>query len=162
MRPDVLLFPVLVAGVSHSAIGAQLSGACQPVFAAMEKTMQVDHATTTTRAGQSIHGITVGGVNYLQLQGVWKKSPITVQDNIDRSRENLKNAKEHSCKPLPDSTVSGVAVTNYATHTVGDAVIDNTISIDKRTGLAVMVTTDIKDGSHMVTQYTYGGIKAPI
>jgi hypothetical protein len=162
MRRNILLVPVL-AVVSASAVGAQLSGACQPVFAAMEKTIQADHATTSTRAGESFHGITVGGVTYLQVQGVWKKSPTSVQDNIDRSRENLKNATEYSCKPLPDSMVGGVAVVNYATHTVGDAVIDNTISIDKRTGLAVMVTTDIKDnGNHLVTQYTYGGIKAPI
>jgi hypothetical protein len=162
MRRNILLVPVL-ALASASAVGAQLSGACQPVFAAMEKTMRADHATSTTRAGESLHGITVGGVNYLQMQGVWKKSPMSVQDNIDRSHENLKNATEYSCKPLPDSTVNGVAVANYATHTVGGAVIDNTISIDRRTGLAVTVTTDIKDsGSHVVTQYSYSGIKAPI
>ena len=162
MRVNLLLVPVL-AVVSATAAGAQLSAACKPVFAAMEKTVQTDHGTTSTRSGQTIHGITAGGVNYLQIGDVWRKSRLSAQDNIERSRENLKDAKEYTCKPLPDSNVGGVAVANYATHTVGDVVIDNTISIDKRTGMAVTVTSDFKeDGTHVVTQYTYGGIKAPL
>jgi len=162
MRLRTILVLAFVA-LSVPAFGAELSAACKPVLAAMEKTLQTDHATVTTRGTTTMHGVTAGGVSYLQFSGVWKKSPMTPQENIKRSRENLQNAREYSCKPLPDSMIGGVAVANFATHTDGDTVIDNTISIDKRTGLAVTVVTDMKDEHmHIVTQYTYGGIKAPM
>jgi len=162
MRLRIILFPAFVA-LSAPAFGADLSGACKPLMAAMEKTILTDHATTTTRGTLTMHGVTAGGVSYLQFNGVWKKSPMTPQDNIKQSRENLQNAKEYSCKPLPDSMIGGVAVANFATHTDGDTVIDNTISIDKRTGLAVTVVTDMKEEKmHVVTQYTHGGIKPPM
>ncbi|MEP7063331.1 MAG: hypothetical protein ABI881_13125 [Betaproteobacteria bacterium] len=104
---------------------------------------------------------------YVQVRGAWKKSPITVQAAIARSRENLKQAKEYSCKPLPDSVVDGVAVANFATHTISDdASIDGIVAIDKRSGLAVRVENNLRTGAatapHYVTQYSYRSIKAPI
>jgi len=164
MRWRMILVTTFVALFAPCSIGAELSAACKPLLAAMEKTLQTDHATVTTRGTQTVHGVTAGGISYLQFGGVWKKSPMTPQENIQQSRENLKNAKSYACKPLPDSMVGDGAVANFATHTDGEAaVIDNTISIDKRTGLAVTVVTDMKEGNmHLVTQYSYGSIKPPM
>jgi hypothetical protein len=166
MRAQVLIFTAFVL-MSTTAFAAALSPACEPVVAAMEKTLQTDHAMTTVSGAQTIQGITVDGVTYLQAGGAWTKSPISVKEMIDRSRENLTSAREYACKPMPDSSVGGVAVANYATHTVTeDVVVDGTVAIDKRTGLAVRVENGIKisggRGNHYATQYTYGGIKPPM
>ena len=165
MRFRIILAPTFVA-LSTSAFGAELSTVCKPLFATMEKSLQADHASTTTRGNDTIKGITVGGVNYLQIGGVWKKSPMSVQENLEQSRTNLKNAKEYTCKPMPDSIAGGATVANYSIRTVGEyAVVDTVIAIDKRTGMPVSVSSDIKsDGTsnHYVTQYSYSGIKAPM
>ena len=147
------------------AQGAELSGDCKPVAAAMEKSVQADHATTTTRGADTMQGITVGGAIYVQARGAWHKSPMTVQDNLAMSRENLKDAKEYSCKALPDSVVDGIPAANYATHTVnGDTVVDSRIAIAKATGLAVSVENRLSGDANavMVTHYRYGNVKAPI
>ncbi|MEO8976878.1 MAG: hypothetical protein ABI552_14115 [Casimicrobiaceae bacterium] len=149
------------------AFGAELSGACKPVLASMEKTISSDHATTTTRGTETVKGVTVGGAMYFQSSGKWRKSPMTAQAAIAQSRENLKDATEYSCKPLPDSVIDGVAVANFATHTVNDvSTNDGTVAIDKRSGLAVRVENNLKTGAasapHYVTQYSYGNIKAPM
>ncbi|MEO8848823.1 MAG: hypothetical protein ABI440_09385 [Casimicrobiaceae bacterium] len=147
--------------------GADLSVACKPVLASMEKTIAIDHATTTTAGTETVKGVTVGGSMYFQSRGTWRKSPMTAQAAIAQSRENLKNAKEYSCTPLPDSVVDGVAVANFATHMVSDdATNDGAVAIDTRSGLAIRVENNLKTGAanapHYVTQYTYGGIKAPM
>jgi hypothetical protein len=148
-----------------SARGADLSADCKPVFAAMEKSLQANHTTTTTHGADVMRGVTVDGTLYLQIGGAWRKSPISVQDNLAMSRENLKSAREYTCKALPDSVVDGTPVANYATHTVNDdAVIDSRIEIAKGSGLAVSVENQ-RAGEHgggLVTKYSYGNVKAPI
>ncbi len=148
-----------------AARGAELSAGCKPVFAAMEKSLQVNHTTTTTHGADVMRGVTVDGALYLQIGGAWRKSPISVQDNLAMSRENLKDAKEYTCTALPDSVVDGTPVANYATHTVNaDAVIDTRLSISKASGLAVSVENRRagETGGGLVTKYGYGNIKAPI
>ena len=145
--------------------GADLSADCKPVFAAMEKSLQVNHATTSTHGADVVHGVTVDGTVYLQMRGAWRKSPISVQDNLAMSRENLKDAREYSCKALPDSVVDGTPVANYATRTVNDdTVIDSRIAIAKDSGLAVSVENRRtgETGGDVVTKYSYGNVKAPI
>ena len=160
--------PVLIAALAAGAAaahGAELTAECRPLMAAMEKSIQTDHTTTTTHGAQVMKGVTVGGAIYVQSHGAWVKSPITVQDNLAMSRENLKDATEFSCKLLPDSVIDGTPVTNYATHNSSpDTVMDSRIAIAKGTGLAVRVENRPADdpGGTMVTTYSYGNVKAPI
>ena len=164
-RPAALaaVLPALFAlTIAH---GAELSGDCKPVAAAMEKSVQADHATTTTRGADTMQGITVGGAIYVQSKGAWHKSPMTVQDNLAMSRDNLKAAQEYSCKALPDSVVDGTAVANFTTHTVNSGtVVDSRIAIAKATGLAVSVENRLSGDANavMVTHYRYGNVKAPL
>jgi hypothetical protein len=165
VRPTAFALAALALCALKTVSAAELSAACKPVFAAMEKSLQANHTTTTTHGANVMRGVTVDGTLYLQVGGAWRKSPISVQDNLAMSRENLKGAKEYTCKALPDSVVDGTPVTNYATHTVSDdAVIDSLVAIAKGSGLAVSVenrrTGDA--GADMVTKYAYGNVKAPI
>ena len=159
---------MLLAGASPEGRAVELSSACRPVFVAMEKTVQSNHAitTTSTHGGDATRGVTVDGTAWLQVRGAWRKSPLTVQAMIDMSRENLKDAKEYSCKSLPDSVVDGTPVSNYATHDVSgdDDVIDSRVAIAKATGLAVSVENRIGGDASATTttHYTYGNVKAPM
>ena len=160
-----VLLAALALGASALAHGAELTAECRPLMAAMEKSIQTDHTTTTTHGTQVMKGVTVGGAIYVQSRGAWVKSPITVQENLAMSRENLKDATEFSCKTLPDSVIDGTPVTNYATHNASpDTVMDSRIAIAKGTGLAVRVENHPAGdpGGAMVTTYSYGNVKAPI
>jgi hypothetical protein len=155
----------LVAAIG-TATAAQLSPACGPIMSAMTKTLQADHATLTQINGQSTNGITAGGVNYLQIDGVWKVSPMTPRENQARSDENLRNAKSYVCQRLPDSSIDGIAVANYRTRTeTEEDVVESTISIAKSSGLAIQVTNEFGAGggskSQYTTRYSYTGIHAP-
>ena len=132
----------------------------------MTKTLKADHATLTQSDGHAINGITAGGVNYLQIDNVWKVSPLTPQENQARSEQNLRNAKSYVCQSLPDSSIDGVTVANYRTLTeTEDAVVESKISISKASGLAVQVENDLNAGgikkSHYTTRYSYDGVHAP-
>lgn len=139
---------------------------CTPVLKAMAKTLQTDHSAITQSGGRTSTGITAGGVDYLQIGGAWKVSPLSPQDNQKRSDENLRNAKTYTCQALPDSMIDGVTAANYRTRTESDdAVVDSTVSIAKRTGLALRVENDTDTGGgnrrHYITKYSYTGIQAP-
>jgi hypothetical protein len=140
---------------------------CTPVLKAMAKTLQTDHSASTQAGTRTSTGITAGGVDYLQIGGTWRVSPMSPQDNQKRSDENLRNAKTYTCQALPDSMIDGVAVANYRTHTEGeDAVVDSTVSVAKSTGLALRVESDIDAGggvkTHYTTRYSYTGVQAPV
>jgi hypothetical protein len=158
---------VSICGAAVAAANAAEPGpSCAPILSAMAKTLQADHATLTQSNGRTMNGITAGGVNYLQIDNVWKMSPLSPRDNQARSDENLRNAKSYVCQSLPDSSIDGVAVANYRTRTESDgSVVESKIAISKVSGLAIEVDNDLDSGgggkSHYSTRYSYTGIHAP-
>jgi hypothetical protein len=163
---SVLQSIAILCAATATAVAAEPGPACAPILGAMAKTLQVDHATITQSNGQMTHGITVGGVNYLQIGTVWTISPLSARDNQTRSAENLRNAKAYDCQSLPDSSIDGVAVANYRTRTeTEDAVVESKISLSKVSGLAIEVDNDLSSGerklSHYTTRYSYTAIHAP-
>ncbi len=160
------LFLAIAIFVTGTATAAVPGPACAPILSAMAKTLQVDHATVTQSNGQTTHGITAGGVNYLQTNSAWRVSPFSAKDNQLRSDENLRNAQSYTCQSMPDSNIDGVAVANYRTRTESDGtVVESKISISKASGLAIQVENDLASGdsmkSHYVTHYSYAEIHAP-
>lgn len=148
------------------AVSAEPGPGCTPILKAMAKTLLTDHSAITQNGGRTNTGITAGGINYMQIDGTWKLSPLSPQDNQKRSDENLRNAKTYTCQALPDSMIDGVTVANYRTRTESeDAVVDSTVAIAKSTGLALRVENNIDTGggtkTHYTTRYSYTGIQAP-
>src|SRR4029077_17928828 len=94
---------------SAAAFAAEPGPACAPILSAMAKTLVADHASLTQANGRTSNGITAGGVNFMQIDNVWRVSGLSPQENQARSNENLRNAKSYVCQSLPDSTVDGVA-----------------------------------------------------
>jgi len=168
MRSRALVpFLLALASAASAASGAAELGAdCKPPFSAMEKSLQADHTTVTTHGGDTMRGVTLGGQTWLQVHGAWRKSPVTPQQNIAMTRENLKDAKQFSCKALPDAVVDGTPVAVYATHTVSgdDDVMDSRVAVARSTGLVVSVEN--RQGGEatasLVTRYAYGNVKAPM
>lgn len=153
-------------GATAAATAAEPGPGCAPILSAMAKTLQADHATLTQSNGHTTNGITAGGVNYLQIGNVWSVSRLSPKDNQALSDENLRNARSYVCQALPDSSIDGVAVSNYKTRTeTEDGVVESKISISKTSGLAIQVDNDRNSGdgspSHYTTRYTYAGIHAP-
>jgi hypothetical protein len=156
----------ILGAATATTLAAEPGPACAPILSAMAKTLQVDHATLTQSNGKTMNGITADGVNYLQIDNVWKLSPLSPRDNQARSDENLRNAKAYVCQSLPDSSIDGVTVANYRTHTeTEEAVVESKISISKASGLAIEVQNDLSAGagnkSHYSTRYSYTGVHAP-
>ncbi len=148
------------------AVSAEPGPACTPILKAMAKTLLADHSAIAQEGDRTSTGITAGGINYLQIAGAWKASPLYPQDNQNRSDENLRNAKTYTCQALPDSVIDGVTVANYRTRTeTEDAVVDSAVAIAKSTGLALRVENTIDTGGgtkmHYITRYGYTGIQAP-
>jgi hypothetical protein len=159
-----LAIMITAAAASTTSIAAERIAACRPVLKAMARTLVADHASVTQSDGRTLNGITAGGINYLQIDGAWKASPLSPKDNQERSDENLRNAKLYVCQPLPDSTIDGVAVANYHTRTEAeDEVVESNIAISKASGLAIQVENNLagEKKSHYITHYSYTNIHAP-
>jgi hypothetical protein len=156
----------ILGAATATAVAAEPGPVCTPILKAMAKTLQADHVSLTQSNGQSMNGITAGGVNYLQIENVWKVSPLSPKDNQSRSDENLRNAKTYVCESLSDSVVDGVPVANYRTRTeTEDVVVESRIAISKVSGLAIEVDNVLASGgsskSHYSTRYSYSGVHAP-
>ena len=163
---SICLVPGIWAITVMSAVSAEPGPACAPILKAMAKTLLADHSAITQEGDRTSTGITAGGINYLQIGGTWKASPLSPQDNQKRSDENLRNAKTYTCQALADSVIDSVTVANYRTRTeTEDAMVDSTVSIAKSTGLALRVENTIDTGggtkTHYITRYSYTGIQAP-
>ena len=162
----VLAIAVAATGLAGASRAAELSAECRPIVAAIEKSLHTDHSTVASHGANTVHGVTVNGTTWLQMDGTWRKSPMTVEANIAMSRENLKGARSYTCKSLPDSVVDGKPVANWATHTVADDVTaDSRIAIAKGSGLVVSVENRHSGDAgpaDIVTHYDYADVKPPI
>lgn len=160
------LLVLATQGLACSASAAELSADCKPAVAAMEKSLVADHTIVATRGADTMRGVTVGGQSWIQVQGAWRKSPVSPKESAEMAHENLKGAKQFSCKALPDTVIEGTPVVVYATHTVSgdDDVMDSRVAISKATGLVVSVESRAggETGFGMVTHYGYGNVKAPM
>lgn len=154
---------LLALGVTVTPALAQTPAACKPVSAAMTKLLTTDHANVSTSRGITSQGITAGGVNYIQVRGVWRKSPMSPQDMLKQEEENIRNAKNYTCKALADEVVDGAPASVYTTHSESDAgVADAKVWISKSSGLPLKTEEDLETLGHVSIVYSYTNIHAPV
>jgi hypothetical protein len=167
-----MLLMGLLAAPWSLAIRAQSS--CKTVLDADDKKDATPYHAYVTRTTQmpgakseSNEAIFVGGVSYIQIKGVWKKSPYTAEQQHQKKLENRKNAKEISCKYLRDEPVSGELAHVYAAHTENEDVkSDATIWVSAVRGLILRNEQDLDVGgaggkSHMSIRYDYAHVNPP-
>ena len=158
----------LIFGVAFSA---KAQGDCESVYDADNKLIATDHRAFSTHSA-AIHGgnpetsesVMVGGITYVKVKGVWRKSPITVAELREQKAENRKNAKNVSCRYLRDESVDGEAARVFSVHSeTEDGKYDLTVSISKSRGLPVRQEEDINTGDkmHYSIRYEYTNVFAP-
>ncbi len=159
---------VAVIVVAAGPARAQTSPVCKAVSDAMLRvTTTPHHAVATISALSEVtESILAGDTNYFKYHGVWKKSPLTPKDNLEREQENIKNAKVYTCKQSPDEVLDGMPVAVYTAHseTTDVGTTDAKLWISKATGLPVKTESDLDIGvkQHQSMRYDYANIKAPI
>jgi hypothetical protein len=146
---------------------AQLSSECQAVSNAMLRVTTTPHhaVATSSKLREVTESIMAGDTNYFKYHGVWKKSPLSPKDNLEREQDNIKNAKVYTCRRLPDELLDGTPVAAYTAHseTPDVGTTDAKLWISKATGLPLRTDSDIDFGTkqHLSVRYDYADIKAP-
>jgi hypothetical protein len=158
-------------GVKAFGISA-VDPVCKLVLDANHKTLETPNHMYTDMGGangKKTGGelITVNGDRYVNVNGKWTKSRMTVAATRAQEEENIKNAKVLSCKRTGDDTVSGEAATVYTEHTENeDSKSDGKIWISKSRGVILKEEIDLDSGEatkqHIAIRYEYGNVKAPI
>jgi hypothetical protein len=133
-----------------------------------------DHRTFSTHSPASRGGspetnesVMVGGVTYIKVQGVWRKSSMTVAQIREQKAENRKNVKSISCRYLRDESVDGEVARAFSVHSeTEDDKSDYTAWISKNRGLLLRQEHDIDMGGaagkiHYSTKYEYVNVSAP-
>lgn len=142
---------------------------CKPVTDAMLKMVTTPHHTTMTDGSQPTGElIGIDDTSYVRVRGVWRKSPVTLHDQLQQEQENIRNAKIYTCTKLGAETVNGIAATAYRVHSetpdVGTA--DGTVWIAGSLGLPVKTDEDFtpSGGSkvHHVMTWDYANVHAPV
>jgi hypothetical protein len=146
---------------------AQLSPDCQAVSNAMLRVNTTPHhaVATGSELREATESIMAGDTNYFKYHGVWKKSPLSPKDNLEREQDNIKNASVYNCRRLPDELLDGALVAVYTAHseTPDVGTTDAKLWISKASGLPLRTDSDLDTGTkqHLSVRYDYANIKAP-
>jgi len=145
---------------------------CDAVIAASQKVLHVPaHLYMTETAGFSggkttnAETIYVDGTMYTSLSGVWRKSPMTLQELADARKDSAKDLG--ACSMVHDELVGVEPATLYKVHTqTPDDTVDTQIWISKLRGLPLKQINDLDVGgargkSHTEIRYEYSNVRAP-
>jgi len=165
---------VLLIGLSAALPARALAPACQPFVDAVVKQIGTPThlyitETSAARGGapRKSESIYSGGAIYVQVDGIWRRSPISVSDMQRQQQENLRNQKTASCRHLRDEAVGREAAAVYSEESdVEGTKTSAMVWISKSRGLPLRLEHDsdvgVKMGkSHSSVRYEYGDVKPP-
>lgn len=165
---------LLALGSSIVALTVQaqkdLAGCKTALDATLKTTATPHHAySTETQQGKNrvSEAIAVNGKNYVQYQGKWRSSPMSIAETLQQEKENIDSAKVYTCRAIRDEASGGQAATVYHVHTESDVgKYDGDVWVAKSTGLVMHVEEDVDTGDatskmHVSIKYDYSNVKAP-
>lgn len=156
MRITFATFCLVVASAAHA-------DPCDALYNASIKSLQTPHhvLSTSTRAGKTrtSEAIYAGGVEYVLINGSWKRSPMTITDMVEAAQDKLKTHPD-VCTAKGENTVDGQAVDVYAVHSK-EAETDQEVRVSKSTGLMQGSTAKLPGGNVLETRYDYTDVRAP-
>jgi hypothetical protein len=164
-HPTITLFAIAAAllGIVTLAPPAYAANVCDAAYQAGIKTIQAPHHlySVTTSHGKPTAGETifVSGIEYFQVNGQWKRSPMTPQDMIGPAREKLKTHPD-VCTVAGDQSKDGQATTMYKLHN-SENDVDQQVWVAKATGLMVHVAATFEGGKTMDARYDYSNVQPP-
>lgn len=169
-----LLLGAAGIGAMPVAAGAQkISPACQPLIdAARRVILTPNHLYEAEGSGRpgdkarSVETISTGGVTYIQMNGKWRRSPMTPKQAVAQMDTNLATTTVYSCTHVGDESVAGTATAVYTSHTENEGVkADARTWVAKGSGLIVRTEEDLDTGGgdkrHMSIRYEYTNVQAP-
>ncbi|MGH7648633.1 MAG: hypothetical protein ACREND_10975 [Gemmatimonadaceae bacterium] len=155
-----------LVAIAPSAHAQKDMASCKVVFDASAKmfttpshqymTMNLGGKPTTSEA------ISTGKALYVQVDGKWTRSPMTIQDNLARQQQNIRNATAYSCHKVRSESVNGVAATLYTEHEATEAgASDSRIWIANGSGLPLKIEAHYSGTNMMSSRIDYANVKAP-
>ena len=164
------LLPILAITI---ALPVRAASGCEAVIAADLKVLQVPSHLYMTQT-EGLHGsptrnaetIYLNDVMYVMVQGLWRKSPISIQELAAGKKQSQQ--KVSSCSVVRDEAVNGEPATVYKVHSqTADDTVDTQIWISKGRALPLKAINDIDVGggaggrSHTEIRYEYANVAAP-
>jgi hypothetical protein len=167
-----LLATVCIVSSPALARAQTIPAACRPVIDAGRKTITTAHhaySTETARAEQktrTTEGITVGDAMYVQVNGKWRRSPVTAKQLLATMDKSLATVTAYSCTRVGDEAERGTAAAVYTTHMETENIkADARVWIAKGSGLVLRTEEDHDlgggDKRHVSTRYDYTNVQAP-
>jgi hypothetical protein len=157
-----------VRGIAAAEVGAD----CKPVLDASNKTMDTPNhsymdAVAADGKKRSTEGITINGVQWVQRNGKWGNSGVTVAASKADADKKIKNARVLSCKQIGEESVNGEAATVYAQHSETErSKLDGKVWISKSRGVILKNEIDLDSQAagkqHVSFRYEYGNVKVPV
>ena len=144
------VFPI--AALLGAALPACAASGCDAVIAAAQKVLHVPAHLYMTETGgfsggKTTHAETIylNGTMYTSLNGVWRKSPMTLQELADARKESEKELG--TCSIVHDELVGVEPATLYNVHKqTPDDTVDTQIGVSKLRGLPLKQINDIDVG----------------
>lgn len=122
-------------------------------------------ATSTTSGGgaptQVSHSVSTGGKLFVEANGRWVLSKMTMSDMANEMRSEIGTAKM-SCHRSGEGDVGREPATIYSSHVDNRGnVSDNTLWISKASGLPLKTEVKLKNGMDIVTVFDYSHFQVP-
>jgi hypothetical protein len=171
-----LSIALLIAAAGQPA-HAVVDPSCKVLVDAMMKQIGTPtHVFVTETGMESKHGkptnhemIYSGDAIYIQMEGQWKRSPMTVQQMRQQEEKNQRDMTSMSCHYLRDETVGGETAAVYSTESTTPALGKSkaTMWLSKRNGLPLKSENSMGIGDkysppiNEVIRYDYANVHAP-
>ena len=162
-----LLLAALAAGLTYG----QTPGGpvCKIVFDAGKEFTATPHhvyeVETNSRGTRSIEQIATQGSIYITVGGKWRKSPMKVQQLLKQEDENIRNARNASCRYVRDESVGGQPAEVYSAHSeTGGVISDTLVWLAKGSRRLLREEEDINAGGdkmHSSIRVDYTDVAAP-
>ena len=162
-----------IAAIPGRASAQKTPAACQPLIDAARKTILTpNHLYETEGSGRrgdnarSVETISTGGATYVQMNGTWRRSPMTPKQAAAQMDTNVATATVYTCTHVGDESVAGTATAVYTSHTENEGVkADARTWVAKSSGLFLRTEEDVDTGGgdkrHMSIRYEYTNVQAP-
>lgn len=164
MLPLIALLPL--AGWMISAPVQAAGSSCDAVYDACIKQVQTPHHTQTTmksaRTGKitTSEGVFVDGVEYSRFgDGPWKRSRVTLQDNLKRAKDKRSQSSPDTCRNLGNDAEASAPATLYSVHSV-EAGMDSKVWLSA-SGLILRQTFTLPNGNSLDSRADYENVQAP-
>ena len=167
------LVALLVAATPVGAAAQSAPAACRPLIEAEKKQIMTAHHVYMTERPlgaaakeKTSESIFAGGVMYIQIDGAWRRSPMSPRELLEQLERNLSTAKAYSCQQVGHESVGGASATVFTAHTENEGVVGDTRTwIANATGLPVRQDEDLDTGMgdkrHMSLRFDYADVHAP-